>query len=68
MLKELAPATLISDADSNRLLTEVGYDSLDVAGLLIEVEQKYDIVIDADAADGLNSLDDFVTYIVANTQ
>lgn len=48
--------------DSN-LIEDLKADSMDIATLLLEVEEKYDIEIDQDDMDSLKTVKSIVSYI-----
>ena len=54
-------------AESN-LITDLKADSMDVATLLFEVEDKYDIEIEEDELENLKTVGDIVAYIEKNTK
>ncbi len=54
-------------AESN-LITDLKADSMDVATLLFEVEDKYNIEIEEDELENLKTVGDIVAYIEKNTK
>ncbi len=51
--------------DSN-LITDLRADSMDIATLLLEVEENHGIEIDEDELENLKTVGDIVKYIEAN--
>ena len=55
------------DADTvtpqSNLITDLKADSMDIATLLVEVEEKYGIEIDEDDLESLKTVGDIVLYI-----
>lgn len=48
------------------LITDLKADSMDIATLLLEVEEKYGIEINEDEIENLKTVGDIVKYIEAN--
>jgi acyl carrier protein len=67
MLKELSPSVDFDMGKAGQPLTELGYDSLDVAGLLLKIEERYDIQVSEQDAGRISSIDDAVKFIAAKT-
>ncbi len=49
--------------EESDLITDLKADSMDIATLLLEVEEKYGIEIDEEDLDSLKSVGDIVKYI-----
>lgn len=49
--------------ESSDLITDLKADSMDIATLLLEVEENYGIEIDEDEMEGLKTVGDIVKYI-----
>lgn len=47
----------------SNLITDLKADSMDIATLLLEVEEKYNIEIDEDDLESLKTVGDIVAYI-----
>lgn len=49
--------------EESDLITDLKADSMDIATLLLEVEENYGIEIDEDEMEGLKTVGDIVKYI-----
>jgi acyl carrier protein len=67
MLKELSPSVDFDTGKMGQPLIELGYDSLDVAGLLLKIEERCDIQVSDQDAGRISSIDDAVKFIAAKT-
>ena len=66
MQKELAEHLGVSPdkiKDETRIVEDLGYDSLDTVEMLMNLEEKYDIVIPDEKAITLKTLGDVAKYI-----
>lgn len=61
---KLAPGVSI-DADK-RLVDDLGIDSLDLVGVLLSIQDKYDVVIDDDDVPKLLRVSDLAAYVARN--
>ena len=61
---KLAPTVQI-DA-SKRLVEDLGIDSLDLVGVFLEIQDKYDVVIDDDDVPTLLKVSDLAAYVARN--
>ncbi len=59
-LLDIEKEKITEDSD---LITDLKADSMDIATLLLEVEEKYGIEIDEEDLDSLKSVRDIVKYI-----
>ncbi|WP_108682488.1 phosphopantetheine-binding protein [Methyloceanibacter sp. wino2] len=66
ILGEIAPTVEVSNEKLDAPLADLGLDSLDVSGLLLGIEDKFDLKISDEEAETLNSLRDYHAFIVAN--
>jgi len=66
MLAEVKEGLDYNNMSLDRDFGEAGLDSLDVASLLLAVQEHYDVNIDDDKVDELNTLAKLVDYIAAN--
>lgn len=65
ILKDLSPSTQVLADQNDRTLESMGFDSLDVSGLLLKLEERYDISISEEEAENLQTLGDFAASIAA---
>lgn len=64
VIENVCTSVSVSEADYGRPLTELGVDSLDLTGILLELEEKYSIKIpDKDAA-ALKTISAIADYIL----
>jgi len=49
--------------EDSSLRDDLGFDSLDVVSLIMEVEHKYDITIDDDESEAIATVSDLVTAV-----
>lgn len=59
------PANVSIDADK-RLVDDLGIDSLDLVGVLLSIQDKYDVVIDDDDVPKLLRVSDLAAYVARN--
>lgn len=55
--------TTVAEADHEKSLKELGMDSLDVANILLAVEEKFDLKIPDSDVQGLSTLDAIAKYV-----
>ena len=67
-LRELTPHVVVRDDDGKRDLQELGLDSLDVNGLLLSIQETYDILVSDEELQTLVCLDDYVEFIAARNE
>ena len=53
------------DAD-NRLVDDLGIDSLDLVGVFLSIQDRYDVVIDDDDLPQLRRVSDLAAYVAKN--
>lgn len=58
----------ITAADLEKPLKDLGMDSLDIANVLLVVEEKFDIKIPDADVQGLSTLDSIVRYVEARAR
>jgi len=64
MVKDANQSVVIeNDDDFDRVLREIGLDSLDFMSILFSVQEKYNIDIPDEDIDGLNTLNKLIRYI-----
>lgn len=66
MLAEVKEGLDYNNMSTDREFGEAGLDSLDVASLLLAVQEHYDVTIDDDKVDELDTLAKLIDYIAAN--
>ena len=66
MLAEVKEGLDYNSMSLDREFGEAGLDSLDVASLLLAVQEHYDVNIDDDKVDELNTLAKLVDHIAAS--
>lgn len=54
--------------DVTRPFSDLGIDSLDVAGIFLGIQEKLGISVPDDEIDGLNSIEKIVTYLDASAE
>jgi len=59
-------AVLVSEADYDRSLKEIGIDSLDAMSILLEVQEKLGIEVPDEVVDTLPSLRSIARYVAEN--
>ncbi len=59
------PATTIITADS-RLVEDLAIDSLDLVGVLLEIQDHFDIAIDDDDVPNLRRVSDLASYVLSH--
>ena len=59
------PAGTSIDADK-RLVDDLGIDSLDLVGVFLSIQDKYDVVIDDDDVPNLLRVSDLAAYVARN--
>jgi acyl carrier protein len=52
-----------SDINVDSNFNELGFDSMDYASLILEIEEKYNIKISNDQYDNLNSINNILTFL-----
>jgi acyl carrier protein len=52
-----------SDINVDSNFNELGFDSMDYASLVLEIEEKYNIKISNDQYDNLNSINNILTFL-----
>jgi len=65
IINDAGVAADVSQVKNDTSLTEAGVDSLDMANVLLGIEEKYDIKIPDDDMDKLDSVDAIVAYMGA---
>ena len=66
ILESLRKSKVISNVDklsSSILLSDQGIDSLDLSGILLNIEETFDIEIPDEDVDGIQTIDDIVIYL-----
>ena len=58
---KLAPETVITA--ETRLVEDLGVDSLDLVGLFLEIQDRYDIAVHEDDVPGLQRVADVASYV-----
>jgi acyl carrier protein len=58
---KLSPETVI--AAETRLVEDLGVDSLDLVGLFLEIQDRYDIAVNEDDVPGLQRVSDLASYV-----
>ena len=61
---KLAPGVVV-EADK-RLVDDLGIDSLDLVGVFLSIQDKYDVVIDDDDVPMLLKVSDLAAYVARN--
>ena len=61
---KVAPSITV-DADK-RLVDDLGIDSLDLVGVLLSIQDQYDVVIDDDDVPKLLRVSDLAAYVAKN--
>lgn len=61
---KLAPGIVV-EADK-RLVDDLGIDSLDLVGVFLSIQDKYDVVIDDDDVPTLLKVSDLADYVAKN--
>lgn len=67
IVKGVSSGLKIGEADHDRTLSEIGIDSLDLSGLLLEIEEKFNIKIPDQDIARLETIDKIVEYIREKT-
>ncbi len=62
-LDEIAPTVSLSTEDHAKPLVDLGFDSLDQSGILLAIEEHYDIKIPDEDVDRLVTLEDYVQHL-----
>ncbi len=62
-IAELLGVDASTITEASDLITDLKADSMDIATLLLEVEENYGIEIDEDEMEGLKTVGDIVKYI-----
>jgi len=63
LIKDAGVAADVSLIGNDTSLTEIGVDSLDMANVLLGIEEKYEIKIPDEDMDQLDSIDAIVAYM-----
>lgn len=63
-LEDLAPTASITEDSVDTPLEDLGLDSLDISGLLLAIEENFDIKIPDSDLNQLSSINDYVEYLV----
>jgi len=58
---KLSPETVITA--ETRLVEDLGVDSLDLVGLFLEIQDRYDIAVNEDDVPGLQRVSDLASYV-----
>ncbi|HKZ96464.1 MAG TPA: acyl carrier protein [Hyphomicrobiaceae bacterium] len=67
VLDDLAPGVKLDEAHLDTRLSEVGYDSLDLANFLLAIDEKYGVKISDDEAVELGTLRGYSRHIAEKT-
>lgn len=62
-VRELVPKLAIRSGDERRELQDLGLDSLDVNGLLLKIQENYNLIITDEQLESLSSLSDYSEFI-----
>lgn len=65
LLSEVKDGEVFDNTSLSQDLGDAGLDSLDIATLLLSVQEQYDIEIDDDDAEQLDTIGKLVDYIAA---
>lgn len=63
ILKEVGVLVDINTLEINKPLKDQGIDSLDMANLFLNLQEKYNIEISIEDVDNLNSIENITQYI-----
>ena len=58
---KVPPQVVITD--SSRLIEDLNIDSLDLVGVLLQIQDHFDIIIEDDAIPSLRSVSDLADYV-----
>lgn len=64
ILKKVGVSIDVSKLKSNTSLRDSGIDSLDMANIFLEIEEKYSVNIPDNDLDSIDSIDDIVKYLL----
>ncbi len=53
----------VAITDNSRLIDDLNIDSLDLVGVLLQIQDHFDIVIDDDAVPTLSTVSDLARYV-----
>ena len=57
-----------SQGDTGRTLSDLGIDSLDIAGIFLEIQEKLGVSVPDDDIDELDTIDKIVNYLDTKTK
>jgi acyl carrier protein len=67
IIKEVSSSVRVGDTDHGKPLKEIGVDSLDLSGILLEIEEKFSIKIPDQDIARLETIDMIVEYLREKT-
>ncbi|WP_297192314.1 acyl carrier protein [uncultured Campylobacter sp.] len=63
LIKETGVLIDVNTLKSDKSLSDQGIDSLDIANIFLNIQEKYDVVIPIEKTQELNSIDKILDYI-----
>jgi acyl carrier protein len=63
IIRSVSSSAKVEDADRAKTLREIGIDSLDLSGILLEIEERFKIKIPDQDIERLETIDKIVAYI-----
>jgi acyl carrier protein len=63
IIRSVSSSAKVDDTDRAKTLREIGIDSLDLSGILLEIEEKFNIKIPDQDIERLETIDKIVEYI-----
>lgn len=63
LIKETGVLVDVNTLKSDKSLSDQGIDSLDIANIFLNIQEKYDVVIPIEKTQELNSIDKILDYI-----
>ncbi|WP_300701621.1 acyl carrier protein [uncultured Campylobacter sp.] len=63
LIKETGVLVDVNTLKSDKILSDQGIDSLDIANIFLNIQEKYDVVIPIEKTQELNSIDKILDYI-----
>ncbi len=63
IIKSVSSSARVADPDRSKTLREIGIDSLDLSGILLEIEERFRIKIPDQDIERLETIDKLVEYV-----
>ncbi len=63
IIRSVSGSANFSDSDHATKLRDIGVDSLDLSGILLEVEEKYGVKVPDEDINRLQTIDNIVDYV-----